>query len=49
MSARYPGPIARLHIDPVHGLSEEEARRWVDAAALDDQARDQAATVLAAL
>ena len=44
-----PGAIARLPIDPVRGLDRETARRWVDEAALDEAARDQAADVLVAL
>src|SRR5439155_4186954 len=31
---------ARIHIDPVDGLSEEACRRWVDDARLDARARD---------
>ena len=38
-----PDAIARLHIDPVTGLSEEAARAWVDRANLDPEARAQAA------
>ena len=41
--------IAKLHIDPVEGLSQETARRWVDEAELDEGARDEAATVLVRL
>ena len=44
-----PGAIARLHVDPVRGLDEETARRWVDEAGLDDAARAQAAELLVAL
>src|SRR5438552_227016 len=35
-----PEAIARIHIDPVDGLSEEACRRWVDDARLDARARD---------
>jgi succinyl-CoA synthetase beta subunit len=41
-----PDAIARLHVDPVAGLSEETAREWVDRADLDEPARDQAAALL---
>jgi succinyl-CoA synthetase beta subunit len=41
-----PEAIARLHIDPVVGLDLEGARRWVDQANLDEEARDQAAELL---
>ena len=34
-----PDAIARIHIDPVKGLSEAEAREWVDRAELDPEAR----------
>jgi succinyl-CoA synthetase beta subunit len=44
-----PDAIARIHIDPVAGLSEESARDWVDRANLDPEARDQAATLLVRL
>jgi succinyl-CoA synthetase beta subunit len=44
-----PDAIARIHVDPVVGLSEEAAREWVDRANLDPEARDQAAVVLANL
>ena len=30
-----PDAIARLHVDPVDGISEAECRKWVDAAQLD--------------
>src|SRR5437870_4200410 len=35
-----PEAIARIHIDPVDGLSEEACRRWVDEAHLDRRATD---------
>ena len=44
-----PEAIAILHIDPVDGLSLEEARDWVDRAALDEEARAQAAEILVKL
>ena len=46
VAATDPGAIARLHINPCDGLDEETARRWVDEAALDDEARDDAAKLL---
>ncbi len=49
VAATNPGAIARLHVDPVRGLDLEEARRWVDEAALDESARAQAAELLVAL
>jgi succinyl-CoA synthetase beta subunit len=44
-----PEAIARLHVDPVDGLSEDQARQWVAAAALDEAAREQAAALLVKL
>src|SRR6516165_11874939 len=41
-----PDAIARIHVDPVTGLSEEAAREWVERANLDPEAREQAATML---
>jgi succinyl-CoA synthetase beta subunit len=41
-----PEAIARLHVDPVAGLSEEAAREWVDRADLDPEAREQTAALL---
>jgi len=41
-----PDAIARIHVDPVTGLSEEAAREWVERANLDPEARDQAAALL---
>lgn len=41
-----PDAIAKLHVDPVAGLSEETAREWVDRANLDRPAREQAAALL---
>jgi succinyl-CoA synthetase beta subunit len=49
VAATNPDAIAKLHIDPVEGLSQETARRWVDEAELDEGARDEAATVLVRL
>jgi succinyl-CoA synthetase beta subunit len=44
-----PEAIARLHINPCDGLDEATARRWVDEAGLDEEARDGAAQLLVRL
>lgn len=44
-----PEAIARIHIDPVDGLSWEQARQLVAEAALDPEAREQAAAILVKL
>ena len=49
VAATNPDAIARLSIDPTVGLNEETARRWVDEAKLDEEARDQAASLLVKL
>ncbi len=49
VAATNPDAIALLHVDPVDGLSLEEARAWVDRANLDEGARDQAAVILVKL
>jgi succinyl-CoA synthetase beta subunit len=41
-----PAAIARLHVDPAVGFSAESARRLVDEARLDEEARAGAAAVL---
>jgi succinyl-CoA synthetase beta subunit len=46
VAAEEPQAIARLHIDPVSGLSEADARRLVEQAGLDQQARDGATDIL---
>jgi succinyl-CoA synthetase beta subunit len=46
VAAEEPQAIARLHIDPVSGLSEANARRLVEQAGLDPQARDGATDIL---
>jgi succinyl-CoA synthetase beta subunit len=46
VAAETPDAIARLHIDPVVGLSEADARRLTDEAGLDQEARTQAADIL---
>jgi succinyl-CoA synthetase beta subunit len=49
VAATNPDAIAILHVDPVDGLSRQDARRWVDRANLDEVAREQAADLLVAL
>jgi succinyl-CoA synthetase beta subunit len=44
-----PTAIARLHIDPVDGLSLDAARKLVEDAGLDEAARDGAADILVKL
>jgi succinyl-CoA synthetase beta subunit len=44
-----PDAIAKLSIDPVDGLDEATARKWVDEAGLDEEAREQAAALLVRL
>ena len=44
-----PDAIAKIHVDPVTGLSEETAREWVARADLDMEAREQAASLLVKL
>ena len=44
-----PGSIARIWVEPVEGLGEPEARRWVRAARLEETAADELVEVLAAL
>ena len=49
VAAEEPAAIARLHVDPVDGLGEEAARRLVEQAGLDPEAREGAAAVLVGL
>ena len=44
-----PDAIARIHIDPVDGLTEQAARAWVKEAALDAEAEDGAVDILVKL
>src|SRR3954467_4719393 len=46
VAAEDPGAIARLHIDPVRGLSEDGARSLVEKAGLDPEARADATDIL---
>lgn len=41
-----PDAIARIHIDPVEGLTEAQCREWVLAANLNEQATDGAVDIL---
>ena len=41
-----PDAIAKIHVDPVDGLTEAQARAWVEAANLNPAATDQAVDVL---
>jgi succinyl-CoA synthetase beta subunit len=44
-----PGAIARIHVDPVDGLDEATARKWVRAARLDPDAEQGAVDLLLTL
>jgi succinyl-CoA synthetase beta subunit len=46
VAAENPEALARVHVDPVAGLSEGQARDLVQRAGLDPQARDGAAEIL---
>jgi succinyl-CoA synthetase beta subunit len=46
VAAEDPDAIAKLWVDPVDGLTEEQARAWVDAAKLDPQATEGAVDIL---
>src|SRR5205823_684395 len=46
VAAETPGAIAKLHINPVNGLSEADARKLVDEADLDQAARAGATDIL---
>ena len=41
-----PDAIAKIHVDPVAGLSEEQCREWVAAAKLNPQATEGAVDIL---
>jgi len=49
VAATNPGAIARLHIDPLRGLDEHTALRWVAEARLDEEAQAPAAELLVSL
>ena len=44
-----PDAIAKIHVDPVDGLTETQVAEWVDAAGLDPEARDGAIDILTKL
>jgi succinyl-CoA synthetase beta subunit len=44
-----PGAIARLHVDPLNGLSEDACRDWVERADLGAEATDGAVSLLLGL
>src|SRR3954468_11383536 len=44
-----PDAIAKIHIDPVDGLTPERAREWVQAAKLNPEATDGAVDILVKL
>ncbi len=46
VAAEDPRAIARLHINPVHGLGEQDARKLVEQAGLDEPARQGATDIL---
>jgi succinyl-CoA synthetase beta subunit len=46
VAAEDPGAIARLHIDPVSGLSQAQAQQLVDEAGLDKEAKAGAVDIL---
>jgi succinyl-CoA synthetase beta subunit len=46
VAAEDPAAIARLHIDPVRGLTDSEARKLVEEAGLDQEAWSGAADIL---
>ncbi|HEX4905889.1 MAG TPA: ADP-forming succinate--CoA ligase subunit beta [Acidimicrobiales bacterium] len=46
VAEKNPDAIAKIHVDPVDGLTEEQARAWVKAAKLNPQAEDGAVEML---
>jgi succinyl-CoA synthetase beta subunit len=46
VAAEEPDAIARLHVNPVDGVSEQTAREWVDRAKLDPAATEGAVELL---
>ena len=46
VAAESPDAIARIHVDPVDGLTEEQCRTWVAAAKLNPQATEGAVDIL---
>src|SRR4051795_2728681 len=46
VAATDPHAIAKIHVDPVDGLTEAQCRGWVDAAKLDPEAVEGAVAIL---
>jgi succinyl-CoA synthetase beta subunit len=46
VAAEDPDAIAKIWVDPVDGLTEEQARAWVESAKLNPQATDSAVDIL---
>jgi succinyl-CoA synthetase beta subunit len=46
VAATNPDAIAKIHVDPVDGLSEAQVREWVAAAGLDPKATEGAVDIL---
>jgi succinyl-CoA synthetase beta subunit len=46
VAAENPDAIAKIHIDPVDGLTEEQAREWVAAAQLNPEATEGTVDIL---
>jgi succinyl-CoA synthetase beta subunit len=46
VAAENPDAIAKIHVDPVDGLSDEQARSWVAAARLNPEATEGAVDIL---
>jgi succinyl-CoA synthetase beta subunit len=46
VAAENPDAIAKVHVDPVDGLTEEQARSWVEAAQLNPEATEGAVDIL---
>ncbi|HEY8525807.1 MAG TPA: ADP-forming succinate--CoA ligase subunit beta [Acidimicrobiales bacterium] len=46
VAAENPDAIAKIHVDPVDGLTEEQARAWVAAAKLNPDATEGAVDIL---
>jgi len=49
VAATNPGAIARIHVNPLEGLTPQRARAWVDAAGLAPEAHEGAADILVKL
>jgi succinyl-CoA synthetase beta subunit len=49
VAAENPDAIAKIHVDPVDGLTEAQARQWVEAAKLNPKATEGAVEILTKL